>query len=584
MIHQSVSGKNWILGKYDENIVKKITQDFGISEIVSRLLAIRKIPIDQCEAFLNPKIKNTMPNPFELKSMEDGTNLLIKHIKEKNKICIFGDYDVDGASSSAILSKYLTLLKSDNFIFIPDRLKDGYGPTKATIANIIEQGAKLIIAVDCGTTSFEAIEFAKQHNRDVIVIDHHQSVEKLPPADAIINPNRFDENSDLKFLCAAGVSFLFISALSNKLRKENFFINNDIVEPDLLSFLDLVTFGTVCDVVPLFGLNRSFVFQGLKVIANRNNLGIKTLADLTNLNSKIDTYHIGYILGPKINAGGRIGKSDYGVNLFLTQDPEQAFKISSELSKLNEKRKTIENLILEEAINAAKLKDNLPITVVQSQKWHEGIIGIIASRIKEHFNKPAFIINIQGDEAKGSARSIAGFDIGAAIIKIKQKGIIAKGGGHKMAAGFSMKKDKIDDFENEIIKIFNQSGCQSSKEKDLYIDTVISASALNEDFFDQINQLAPFGSGNKEPKFIIKNIQVTKSMLLKNLHVKAFCKTENNQNLNVISFNSSENIIGTYLLNPKNKMFDFAGRLSLNEWNGKKEVQFILDDLALATN
>lgn len=584
MINRSVSDRNWIFSKYEENKVKKINQELGISELLARLLSIRNIEPESCEFFLNPKIKYSMPNPFVLKSMGFAVDTVIKHIMNNSKICIFGDYDVDGASSSSILGKFLKYLNCDFFIFIPDRIKDGYGPTIKSFTEIINKNVNLIITVDCGTTAFEAMTFAFNKQVDVIILDHHQSTEALPEACAIVNPNRFDEVTDLTYLCAAGVSFLFLTALISTLRNENYFTNNKIKEPDLLNYLDLVTLGTVCDVVPLLGLNRAFVFQGLKVIAKRNNLGIKTLSDLSNINSKISTYHIGYILGPKINAGGRIGKSHYGTDLLLTDDPEVAFKISKEINILNEKRKNIENIMLDEATHLAKLKDNNPVIVLSSNAWHEGVIGIIASRLKDQFNKPVFIINLEGQKAKGSARSVPGFDIGMAIVKSKQLNIINKGGGHKMAAGFSIDVNKINDFEVLMIELFNKSGCASSKEKDLYIDTVLSASALNEDFFLEINKLAPFGSANREPRFLIQNVSVLKSIILKDIHIKAICKTSSNSNISVISFNSVNTSLGSYLINPNNKKYDIAGRLSLNEWNGKREVQFLLDDLSLSKN
>lgn len=584
MINRSVSDRNWIFSKYEENKVKKINQELGISELLARLLTIRKVEPEFCEFFLNPRIKNSMPNPFVLKSMGSAVDAIIKHIKNKSKICIFGDYDVDGASASSILGKFLKHLNCDFFIFIPDRIKDGYGPTAKSFTEIINKNVNLIITVDCGTTAFEAMSLASDKGVDVVILDHHQSTETLPTACAIVNPNRFDEATDLTYLCAAGVSFLFLTALVSKLRNEHYFIRNEIKEPDLFNYLDLVTLGTVCDVVPLLGLNRAFVFQGLRVMAKRNNLGIKTLSDLSNINSKISTYHIGYILGPKINAGGRIGKSHYGTDLLLTEDPETAFKLSKEINMLNEKRKNIENIMLDEAKHLAKLKDNNPVIVLSSNAWHEGIIGIIASRLKDQFNKPVFIINLEGQNGKGSARSVAGFDIGMAIIKSKQLNIIKKGGGHKMAAGFSIDVNKINDFEILMIELFNKSGCASSKEKDLYIDTVLSASALNEDFFLEINKLAPFGSANREPRFLIENVSVLKSIILKDIHIKAICKTSSNSNIGIISFNSVNTSLGSYLINPKNKKYDIVGRLSLNEWNGKREVQFLLDDLSLSKN
>ena len=584
MIKKSVSDRNWILSKFDENKVKKTNQELGISEVLSRLLSIRNVDPDQCNDFLNPKIKHSMPNPFLLKSMDTAVNTIIQHIIKGNHICIYGDYDVDGASSAAILAKFLKNFTNNFFIFIPDRIKDGYGPNIKIFEDIASKDVKLIITVDCGTTSFEPIAFANSQNIDVVVIDHHQSTEILPAAKAIVNPNRFDENSLLIYLCAAGVVFLVLSAILMRLREKDFFNKKNILEPNLLNFLDLVALGTVCDVVPLEGLNRAFVYQGLKVLQKRNNLGIKTLSDVANINSKISTYHLGYIIGPKINAGGRIGKSDHGANLLLTDDPEVAFKISKELNQLNEKRKSIESVVLEEAIAIAKKKDNNPVLVISSNTWHEGIIGIIASRLKDHFNKPAFIINFEVDFGKGSARSLPGFDIGSAIVRAKQSNIITKGGGHKMAAGFSINKDKIDEFEKFLIDLFNKSNCQSSKEKDLYIDTVLSSSAVNENFYNEINKLAPFGSSNREPRFVIENVSITKSLILKESHIKAFCKTSGNSTINLISFNSVNTVIGTYLLNSKNKKYDIAGRLSLNEWNGKREVQFLLDDLAIASN
>ena len=314
----------------------------------------------------------------------------------------------------------------------------------------------------------------------------------------------------------------------------------------------------------------------------RNNLGIKTLSDVANINSKISTYHLGYIIGPKINAGGRIGKSDHGANLLLTEDPEVAFKISKELNQLNEKRKNIESIVLEEAIKKGKNKDNNPVLVISSNTWHEGIIGIIASRLKDHFNKPTFIINFEGNNGKGSARSLPGFDIGSAVVRAQQSSIIIKGGGHKMAAGFSIARDKMNEFETFLINLFNKSDCKSSKEKDLYIDSVLASSAVNEIFFDEIDRLAPFGSANREPRFVIENVSITKSLILKESHIRSFCKTSNNSKINLISFNSVNTPIGTYLLNAKNKKYDIAGRLSLNEWNGKREVQFLLDDLAIS--
>jgi single-stranded-DNA-specific exonuclease len=361
--------------------------------------------------------------------------VVFKHIKNKSKICIFGDYDVDGATSSSLLSFYLKHLNIDHFVFIPDRQKDGYGPSTETFESIIKKKVDLIIALDCGTTSFEAIDLALKKKVDVIIIDHHKSQEILPKANALINPNRFDESGDYYYLCAAGLLFIFLVGLNKFLRDKNYFKDSNLNELDLLNYLDLVMMGTVCDVVPLIDLNRAFVSQGLKVAAKRKNLGLKTLVDHSRIRKKISTYEVGYILGPKINAGGRIGKSELGYNLLTTNDAETAYLISSELDSLNLKRKDLEKKILDEAINIAEKNNDQPIIFLYKNDWHEGLIGIIASRLKDHFNKPTFIMSKKGEDLKGSARSIFGFDVGLAITKCKQLDLINKGGGHPMAGG-----------------------------------------------------------------------------------------------------------------------------------------------------
>jgi len=454
MSNHSVQGKEWVLKDFDKNLAEYISKEFDLDFLTSRLLANRNINQKNIENFLNPKIKNFLPNPYNFKDMGKGLETISRHIKNKNKICIFGDYDVDGATSSGIMSKYLEQLNIDHFVFIPDRQKDGYGPSVKTFTNIINKNVNLIIALDCGTTSFEAIEYARSKNIDVVVIDHHKSQETFPAANAIINPNRTDETGDYYYLCAAGVLFIFLVGL-NKILRENYYFNKTKVqEPNLLDLLDLVMMGTVCDVVPLMDLNRAFVYQGLKVASKRHNLGLKTLVDYSKIKKKLSTYEVGYVLGPKINAGGRIGKSELGYNLLTTNNAETAYLISSELESLNLKRKDIEKKIVEEAISIAEKYNDEPIVFLSKNDWHEGLIGIVASRLKDHFNKPSFIISQKGEDCKGSARSIFGFDAGMAITKCKQLNIITKGGGHPMAGGFSLKSDKLEIFKSELIKLF----------------------------------------------------------------------------------------------------------------------------------
>jgi len=577
MNKHSVQGKEWVLKHFDKNLAEIISKEFDIDFLTSRLLAIRNINQDQIESFLNPKIKNFLPNPFHFKDMDLGLSVVLTHIKNKSKICIFGDYDVDGATSSGMMSKFLKQLNIDHFVFIPDRQKDGYGPSVKTFENIINKKTDLIIALDCGTTSFDAIDYAKSKNIDVVVIDHHKSQEILPKANAIINPNRIDENGEHYYLCAAGVLFVFLVGL-NKTLRENGYFNNLIKEPDLLDFLDLVMMGTVCDVVPLINLNRAFVYQGLKVASSRKNLGLKTLVDYSKIKKKLSTYEVGYVLGPKINAGGRIGKSELGFNLLTTHNAETAYLISSELESLNLKRKDLEQKITEEAITLAEKNSNDPIVFLNKNDWHEGLIGIVASRLKDHFNKPCFIISQNGDICKGSARSIFGFDIGLAITKCKQLDLIVKGGGHPMAGGFSLKYENLSKFKDELIKLFLKS--KNNKDNNVIeIDSYLENSAINNDLIDKLNYLEPYGSGNREPIFGFENFKVKKVIETKNNHVKVILN-KGNFNVEAICFNSKNKDIGNYLMNYKNE-FNLAAKVKLNEWNGLSKIELIIDDIQL---
>jgi single-stranded-DNA-specific exonuclease len=578
MSNHSVQGKEWVLKDFDKNLAEYISKEYDLDFLTSRLLANRNIHQKNIENFLNPKIKNFLPNPYNFKDMGKGLETISRHIKNKNKICIFGDYDVDGATSSGIMSKYLEQLNIDHFVFIPDRQKDGYGPSIKTFTNIINKNVNLIIALDCGTTSFEAIEYARSKNIDVVVIDHHKSQETFPAANAIINPNRIDETGDYYYLCAAGVLFIFLVGL-NKILRENYYFNKaKVQEPNLLDLLDLVMMGTVCDVVPLMDLNRAFVYQGLKVASKRHNLGLKTLVDYSKIKKKLSTYEVGYVLGPKINAGGRIGKSELGYNLLTTNNAETAYLISSELESLNLKRKDIEKKIVEEAISIAEKYNDEPIVFLSKNDWHEGLIGIVASRLKDHFNKPSFIISQKGEDCKGSARSIFGFDVGIAITKCKQLNIITKGGGHPMAGGFSLKSDKLQIFKNELIKLF----LKLKKNKDnniIEIDSYLESSAINDELIEKLNHLEPYGSGNREPIFGFEKFKVSKVIETNNNHVKVVLN-KGNFYIDAISFNSKNKDLGNYLMNFK-KEFNLVAKIKLNEWNGKSKIELIIDDIQL---
>ena len=577
----SVSGKNWILRKHNHEDLTFIKETFSLDEITSKLLSTRNIKKEEINSFLNPSIKNFLPNPNSLIDMEKSTLRTVKAIINEEKIGIFGDYDVDGASSTALLGNYFNELNLNYEIYIPDRKKEGYGPTIKSFKELIRKKVKLIFTVDCGTLSFEAINFAKENGIDVIVLDHHQSEIKLPKAFAIINPNRLDDKSNLQYLCAAGVSYMFLVSLNRELRSKNWFNKININEPNLINYLDLVSLGTVCDVVPLVGLNRAIVKQGLKIIKSKKNLGLKTLLDICKIESNPSIYHLGYLLGPRINAGGRVGKCSHGANLLLNKDPKNSFKLASELDQYNKERQLLEKDLLQKILNETKDYSDDPVLILSGSNWHEGIIGIVAARLKDKFNKPVIIISLDGNTGKASARSIVGFDIGSVIIAATQENILLKGGGHKMAGGFSIKVENIEKLKDFVFRKFKKINMDLAAERPLLLDSIISSSAVNLEFFKKVAILSPFGSGNPEPKFIIEDVKTINGKIVGEKHVKSVLIGGDGAIIKCIAFNAIENNIGSYLLKKNDKLFNIAGKLSLNEWKGQSNVEFIIDDISV---
>jgi len=582
MNSSSVSGKNWIFKKFDSSDISKFSETYSLSHTTAKLLSIRKAEIENIDLFLDPKIKNLLPNPMMLKDMDIAVERTYKSILNNDKVGIFGDYDVDGASSTALLSRYFSSINQKIKIYIPDRQTEGYGPNIKGFSNLIKSNVKIIFTVDCGTMSYDPINHAKKLNTDVIVLDHHQSDTNLPKALAIINPNRYDDTSGLNYLCATGVCFVFLIALNKKLRSSNWFRNNNIEEPDILNYLDLVALGTVCDVVPLHGLNRALVKQGLKIIKKRSNLGLKTLYDLCKINSQPTTFDLGFKLGPRINAGGRVGKSSHGAELLISNDPKKSYKIALDLEKSNKERQSIEKLLTEEVNSEVKKFHNHPVLVISGNNWHEGVIGIVASRIKDKYNKPSIIISLNKDNGKGSARSVLGFDMGAEIIRAVQSKILEKGGGHKMAGGFTIKRDQIVNFRNVIIQSYEKKKINLTTQSNIYVDSVIAPSALNQDFYKEISILGPFGSGNTEPKFLLENIKVISSKIIGNDHIQSILTGKDGSVFKGFAWNCINGPLEPYLTNKNTKRINIVGKMRLNEWLGKKNIEFLIEDVSLA--
>ena len=577
----SVSGKNWICKEFSSEEIDFFKTNYFLDEIVAKLLSIRKIKREEIKFFLDPSIKDILPNPYVLKDMDKAIERTKKAILNTEKIGIFGDYDVDGATSTAILGKYFELLNIPLETYIPDRKNEGFGPNEKGFSEFIVKGVNLIFTVDCGTLSFAPMDFAKKKKVDVIILDHHQSETRLPSAHSIVNPNRFDDRSELNYLCAAGVCFMFLVALNKSLRDQNWFLNNSIKEPNLINILDLVSLGTVCDVVPLVGLNRAFVRQGLKVFKKKNNLGLKTLIEVCSIENRITTYHLGYILGPRINAGGRVGKSTHGANLLLNKSPKNAFKLAADLNTYNEERKILETELLNKILSAEHANSADPVIILYGENWHEGIIGIIAARVKDKFNKPTIVISVNNGIGKGSGRSIHGFDLGSVVIGAVQSGILSKGGGHKMAAGFTINMNNFNDFKEFVFRKFKSINMSLEEKKNYYFDVEIAPSAVNIDFFEKVNLLAPFGSGNPEPRFVIKDVKIVNSKTIAEKHIKTVLIGSDSTTLKAISFNSAETLLGSYLIKKNTRPFDIAGKLSLNEWRGERNVEFIIDDISV---
>ena len=585
-------GRRWQLKAGDERLGLFLAQRLNLPEAIARLLVARGISdISQSMNFLNPTLKSSLPDPFLFKDMERAVLRITQAIMNHEPIVLFGDYDVDGATSAALFKQFFNAVKIPATFYIPDRIKEGYGPNVKAFEDLYTQGTRLIISLDSGTSAFEALKYAHDKGLDVIVIDHHISETKLPKAHALVNPNRIDETpaitQNFGNLAAVGVCFLTLVALNRHLRNQKFYEKNSIPEPDLRLFLDLVALGTVCDVVPLTGLNRAFVAQGLKIMANRTNLGLSTLADIANLDEKPEAYHAGFILGPRINAGGRVGRSDLGAHLLSTQNPADAKALAQNLHALNQDRQELEQTMLAEALSTVEsllAKEGLPpVLVVTGEGWHPGIIGIIAGRIKDRYARPTCVIALQNGLGKASARSVTGVNLGSLIHQAKTLGLLKEGGGHAMAAGFTIEESKILEFQDflttKISKIFEDINYAPT----FSIDGYLSIKALTPDFLKTLENLSPFGMGNPTPRFILPHVQIIDTKLIQNTHIRCILRGEEGVRLEAIAFRSHNSPLGETLLRTKSHPLHLCGTFRLNRWGTRETVQMTIEDAAFIT-
>lgn len=582
---KSILGKVWQERFQDEGFITELSQNLQISDFLARLLAPRVDSAQQGMHFLEPRIKNLLPDPFHLLDMEKAVKRALIAIESGEKICIFADYDVDGATSSALIKNIFRELGVNVEIYVPDRIAEGYGPTKEAMLKIRNNGTKLLITVDCGSVAFEALEHAANSGLEVIVIDHHISMDDLPKAVAIINPNRLDEQSEHKNLAAVGVAFLFCVAVISRLKKTDFFQRTGVAPPNLMKQLDIVALGTVCDVMLLTGLNRAFVAQGIKVAMSRGNIGYRTLCDIAGLEEAINCYHLGFVLGPRINAGGRVGRSFLGANLLSTICEREASNIATELDQYNNERKVIELTMLEEASRLAGSQENEPMLFIVGEGWHQGVIGIIAGRLKEKYNKPVAVIAINDDEGKASCRSIRGIDFGSKIMEAKNQGLVIAGGGHAMAAGFTIAKLKLNDLKAFLNQAVARDLEGASAHLEEYYDTELTLSAANIDLLAEIGKLEPYGNGNPAPIFKFSNLYVLKADVVGEKHIKivfvASRGSYSSKPLSAIAFNAVPSPLADIIMSSKPHKLSVFGSLKANIWQERTTVQLQLKDIVL---
>jgi single-stranded-DNA-specific exonuclease len=585
-VQKSVCGRAW-RDRLDERATARalsMTQRHGVSELLARILAGRDVEIGGVDEFLDPTVKRLMPDPDTLTDMPKAAARIADAIERHEKIAIFGDYDVDGATSAAVLAKFLRHCGNEPLIHIPDRLFEGYGPNTEAVRALAEKGARLLVTVDCGTTSIEPLAKAKELGLDVVTIDHHQADETLPPADALVNPNRLDDLSGLNYLAACGLVFMTVVAVNRELRKRGFW-HVLRPEPDLLDSLDLVALGTVADVVPLKGLNRAFVQKGLLAMRRREHVGLTALMDAARLTGPPECWHLGFLLGPRINAGGRIGRADLGVRLLLEENPTEAGALAAELDRLNRERQVIEQATLAqaeaEAMAALGIEEKGAVVVTAGQGWHPGVVGLVAARLKERYGRPAFAVALEpGGIGTGSGRSITGVDLGAAVRHAVSMGLLLKGGGHAMAAGVTIAPEKLAAFRAYLEETLAESVEAARLEDSLLIDGAVTAAGASVAMLTDVARAGPFGAGQPDPVFALPSHTIAYAEEVGQAHVRARLRAGDGAMINAIAFRAAGKPLGQALIANRGRTMHAAGTLSIDRWNGEERVQLRLMDLA----
>ena len=584
-VARSATGRTWRerLDVRGAQTALAMAQRTGISELLARVLAGRDVPLDGVEQYLDPSIRTLLPDPDTLTDMGAAVARLSRAVTSGEQVAVFGDYDVDGACATALMVGVLRAAGLDPLFHIPDRIFEGYGPNVPAIEQLAARGVTLLVTVDCGTTSMEPLAAARRLGMDTVVIDHHQSGERLPDAAAIVNPNREDDLSGLGHVCAAGLSFVTAVGLVRALRQNGHF-NTARPAPDLLDTLDLVALATVADVVPLKGLNRAFVTKGLLAMRRRGRIGLTALMDAARLDGPPRPFHLGFLIGPRINAGGRIGEATLGAKLLLTQDPAEARQIAAELDRLNGERQEVERAILAaaeaEAEAALGASDEGSVIVVSGDGWHPGVVGLVASRLKERFQRPAFAIAFSGETGTGSGRSLPGVDIGRAVRAALEAGLLVKGGGHAMAAGLTVERARLGALRAAFEERLAADVARARAEGTLSIDGALTARGATTDLVEMVSRAGPFGAGNAEPVFAFPGHRISYVESFGAGHVRARISSPDGTTLKATAFRCAEEPLGRALLAARGRPLHVAGSLELDTWQGETRVALRIRDVA----
>ena len=586
-IERSLTGRRWASRLGDERMALAMAQRHGLPDAICRLLAAREVELDDVPDFLEPTLRKFLPDPSHLKGMDDAVARLVRAVQGQEKIVVFGDYDVDGATSSALLLRFFRSVGANIDVYIPDRRIEGYGPNAPALLKLKAAGAGVVVTVDCGVTAFAPLAEARRVGLDLIVIDHHIAEAALPEAIAVVDPNRMDDDSPHKQMAAVGVAFLLAIGVNRALRQAGYY-GDARPEPDLRQWLDLVALGTVCDVVPLTGVNRALVRHGLRVMSERRNIGLAALADVARLKEVPGAYHLGFLLGPRVNAGGRVGQADLGARLLSSDDPHEVGALALRLDEFNAERRAIERDVLDQAIARIEGlygpdRKGLPSAlVVEAEGWHVGVIGIVASRLVERYGRPAFVIGMDGELGKGSGRSVKGVDLGAAVIAARQAGLLVNGGGHAMAAGLTVARGTLPDLARFLADRIGPQLGAAPPVRELGIDAALAPGAATQELVAMIERAGPFGAGNALPRFALTSVRVNHAQPVGEGHVRCSLVGAERGRIEAIAFRANQTPLGPALLDPARPVLHVAGALRIDRYGGRESVRLQIDDAATA--